>query len=109
MRQIRRMGPLEDLLDMMPGAGKLKGMKGLRVDDRQLTRVEAIINSMTPEERRKHRMINGSRRLRIARGSGTTVQDINRLLKQFAMMQKMLKQFKRKGGTKQFMHALPFS
>ena len=94
LRTIKKMGPLEQILGMLPGMGNLKELAADRekVDDRQLARVEAIINSMTPKERRNHQLINGSRRKRIAKGSGTTVEDVNRLLKQFVQMQKMLKQ-----------------
>ena len=98
LRQIKKLGPLEDIIGMIPGLGKLKGMKAMRPDEGQLVRLEAIINSMTAEERRIPRIINGSRRLRIAKGSGTTVQDVNRLLKQFAMTKKMIKQFGKRGG-----------
>ena len=91
LRMIRRMGPLESILGMIPGLGSLKSL-GDGPDEKQLDRVEAIINSMTPEERRRQHIINGSRRRRIARGSGTSVEDVNRLLKQFVQMQKMLKQ-----------------
>jgi signal recognition particle subunit SRP54 len=98
LRQIKKLGPLEDIMGMIPGLGKLKGMKAMRPDEGQLVRLEAIINSMTAEERRVPRIINGSRRLRIAKGSGTTVQDVNRLLKQFAMTKKMIKQFNKRGG-----------
>jgi signal recognition particle subunit SRP54 len=98
LHQIKKMGPLEDILGMMPGLGKLKGIKTLRPDERQLVRLEAMVNSMTNEERRNPRIINGTRRLRIAKGSGTTVQEVNRLLKQFAMTKKMIKQFSKKGG-----------
>ncbi len=91
LRMIRRMGPLESIIGMIPGLGGLKGL-GDRPDEKQLDRVEAIINSMTPEERRRQHIINGSRRRRIARGSGTSVEEVNRLLKQFVQMQKMLKQ-----------------
>jgi signal recognition particle subunit SRP54 len=87
--QLKKMGPLESLLKMVPGLGSQ--MKGLTVDDNALTRVEAIINSMTKKERAKPVIIDGSRRKRIAQGSGTTVNDINRLLKQFSEMQKMMK------------------
>jgi signal recognition particle subunit SRP54 len=98
LHQIKRMGPLEDIVGMIPGLGKLKGIKAFRPDEGQLVRLEAIVNSMTVTERRNPRIINGSRRLRIAKGSGTTVQDVNRLLKQFAMTKKMLKQFGKRGG-----------
>jgi signal recognition particle subunit SRP54 len=98
LHQIKKMGPLEDILGMIPGLGKLKGIKAFRPDEGQLVRLEAIVNSMTATERRNPRIINGSRRLRVAKGSGTTVQDVNRLLKQFAMTKKMLKQFSKRGG-----------
>jgi len=88
------MGPIDQLLDMIPGMGKLK-RQGLSVDDGQLDKVEAIINSMTREERENPQIIQGSRRRRIARGSGTTVQDINQLLKQFNQMKKMMRQMSR--------------
>ena len=90
------MGPLSQIIGMIPGINS-KAMKDVSVDDNALVSVEAIINSMTLEERRQPRIINGSRRLRIARGSGTSVQEINRLLKQFFSMQKMMKKFNRKG------------
>jgi signal recognition particle subunit SRP54 len=98
LHQIKKMGSLEDILGMIPGLGKLKGIKAFRPDEGQLVRLEAIVSSMTATERRNPRIINGSRRLRIAKGSGTTVQDVNRLLKQFAMTKKMLKQFNKRGG-----------
>jgi len=91
LKQIKKMGPLDHLLEMLPGSGNIKKMRGLAVDERQLVRTEAIINSMTPEERRNYKIINGSRRRRIARGSGTSVQEVNRLLKNFMQMQRMLK------------------
>jgi signal recognition particle subunit SRP54 len=93
LRTIRKMGPLEQIIGMLPGMGALKEMKQAReqVDDKQLLRVEAIINSMTPKERRNHQLINGQRRKRIAKGSGTSVEEVNRLLKQFVQMKKMLK------------------
>jgi signal recognition particle subunit SRP54 len=94
LRTIKKMGPLEQILGMLPGMGNLKQLAANReaVDDRQLGRVEAMINSMTPRERRNHAIINGSRRKRIAKGSGTSVEEVNRLLKQFVQMKKMLKQ-----------------
>ncbi len=93
LRTIKKMGPLEQVLGMIPGLGAMKELKEQReqVDDKQLGRIEAIIGSMTPGERRNHGIINGSRRKRIARGSGTSVEEINRLLKQFVQMRKMLK------------------
>ncbi|MDP6702206.1 MAG: signal recognition particle protein, partial [Candidatus Latescibacteria bacterium] len=97
MQAVRRMGPLDQLMGMIPGAGK--AMKGMQVDEGAFSQVEAIINSMTRQERVQPRILNGSRRKRIARGSGTTVQDVNQLVKQFQMMQKMMKQMGRgKGG-----------
>ncbi|MEW6659415.1 MAG: signal recognition particle protein [Thermodesulfobacteriota bacterium] len=99
LRQIKKMGTMEQLLDLIPGLGRNKALKDLKPDDRELKRVEAIINSMTPKERADHLMINGSRRRRIALGSGTTVQDVNRLLKNFATTQKMIKQMTQ-GGKK---------
>src|SRR5215475_6748243 len=91
LKTIRKMGPLESIMGMLPGMGNLKALAENKPDEQQITRIEAIINSMTPEERRKQHIINGSRRKRIARGSGTSVEEVNRLLKQFVQMQKMLK------------------
>ena len=93
MEQVRKMGPLDQVLDMMPGMGKMKAMKNLKFDERQLARVEAIIKSMTIEERRNPDILNASRRKRIAAGSGTSVSDVNRLIKQFEEMRKMMKHF----------------
>jgi len=93
LRQLRKLGPLESLLRMMPEIGPLKGMKNVEVDEKEITRVVAIIDSMTPQERRNHMIINGSRRRRIARGSGTTVQQVNQLLKQYVQAKKMMKSF----------------
>jgi len=93
LKTIRKMGPLESILGMLPGMGNLKALAENKPDEKQVSRVEAIICSMTAEERRKQHIINGSRRKRIARGSGTSVEEVNRLLKQFVQMQKMLKQF----------------
>lgn len=93
MRQLRKLGPLESLLGMMPQVGPLKDIKNLKVDEKEFTRIIAIIDSMTPEERRNHMLINGSRRRRIARGSGASVQEINQLLKQYAQARKMMKAF----------------
>jgi signal recognition particle subunit SRP54 len=93
LRTIRKMGPLEQVMGMIPGFGQLKQLKEHRdqLDGKQMDRVEAIICSMTLKERRNHGLINGSRRKRIARGSGTSVEEVNRLLKQFVEMRKMLK------------------
>jgi signal recognition particle subunit SRP54 len=90
LKTIRRMGPLESILGMIPGLGDLKQLADNKPDEKQMGRVEAIIGSMTPEERRNDRIINGSRRKRIAKGSGTTVEEVNRLLKQFTEMRKVL-------------------
>ena len=92
MGQVKQMGPLEDILAMLPGAGKMKGMKNIQVDEKQLTHIEAIIQSMTKEERNDPSVINASRRKRIATGSGTNVAQVNRLLKQFNEMKKVMKQ-----------------
>ncbi len=89
LQQVKKMGPLDQLLDMIPGAGR--ALKGLQFDDRSFVHVEAIIKSMTREERKKPHIIDGSRRRRIAQGSGRNVQEVNRLLKQFQQMQKMVK------------------
>ncbi len=91
LKTIRKMGPIEQIMGMLPGMGQLKALAANKPDDKQITRIEAIINSMTPDERRKQHIINGSRRKRIAKGSGTSVEEVNRLLKQFVQMQKMLK------------------
>lgn len=100
MQQVKTMGPLKDLLGMIPGMGKqLKGMEA-EIDEKELGHVEAIIRSMTPEERRNPVIINGSRKKRIARGSGAKVQEVNRLLKQFEESRKLMKQFADMGGKK---------
>jgi signal recognition particle subunit SRP54 len=93
LRQLRKLGPLESLLGMMPQIGPLKDLKNVKVDEKELTRVVAIIDSMTPRERSNHMIINGSRRRRIAKGSGTSVQEVNQLLKQYAQARKMMKSF----------------
>ena len=97
LKQIKKIGSLESILGMLPGMGQLKELKKLKPQEGELEKVEAIIYSMTPGERRNYKVINGSRRKRIARGSGTTVQDVNRLLKSFAQMKKMMEQFSKKG------------
>jgi signal recognition particle subunit SRP54 len=91
LRTLRKMGPLEHIIGLLPGMGNLKQVADQKPDERQLRRIEAVINSMTPEERKHADLIDGSRRKRIARGSGTSVEDVNRLLKQFHEMQRMLK------------------
>jgi signal recognition particle subunit SRP54 len=94
LRQIRKMGPLEQLVDMLPKVGPLQNLpKDATVDEGKLKQVEAIINSMTNEERRDHNVIDGKRRKRIAKGSGTTVQDVNQVIKQYLQMRTMMKQY----------------
>ena len=99
MVQIRKMGSLDDIISMIPGIGKSKQLKNLKVDERELARTEAIINSMTQKERRQYTIINGNRRKRIAGGSGTSVQDVNRLIKNYTQAIKMLKKLN-KGGMR---------
>jgi signal recognition particle subunit SRP54 len=106
MGQLKKMGPLDQILGMIPGVSASK-LKGLQVDESQLKRVEAIIQSMTPEERRKPQIIGSSRKQRIARGSGTSTQDVNRLLQQFQQMQKLIKQFG-KMSPRKMSQAFPF-
>jgi signal recognition particle subunit SRP54 len=93
LKQIRKLGPLESLLGMMPKVGMLKELKDVKVDEKEISHVVAIIDSMTPKERDNHMIINGSRRRRIAKGSGTSVQEVNQLLKQYAQAKKMMKSF----------------
>ena len=108
MSQIRKMGSLEELLTMIPGMSKLKQLKQFKVDDGELVRITAIIDSMTVQERRRHNIINASRRKRIARGSGTTVQEVNQLLKNYVQAHKMIKKLN-KGGLPNFGRGvLPF-
>ncbi len=97
LKKIRSMGPLENILNMIPGMNK---MRGLTVDEKEFVKIEAVINSMTFAERRNHNLLNGSRRKRIAMGSGTTVADVNRVVKQYVELKKMLKMFKGKKGIK---------
>lgn len=103
LQAIKKMGPLSSVLEMIPGLGK--ALRGQEIDDRSFVKIEAMILSMTREERQKPALINGSRRKRIADGSGTTVQDVNKLLKQFTEMQKMMKRLTR-GGMRQFAQGL---
>jgi len=100
LHQVRKMGGLDDLMGMLPTAGPARQLKNLKVDPRQLARTEAIINSMTAEERKHPGIIGGSRRRRVARGSGTSIQDVNRLLKQYEQMRRLIKQLgsNRRGG-----------
>src|SRR5262245_50986086 len=100
LKTIKRMGPLESVLGMIPGLGNLKQLADNKPDEKQMGRVEAIICSMTPTERRDHTMINGSRRKRIARGSGTSVEEVNRLLKQFIEMRRVLQMIGQGGMPK---------
>ena len=103
LKQLRSMGPLGDLMSMIPG---VKGIKDIDIDEKRLTRIEAIINSMTLVERQRPQILDGSRRKRIARGSGTKVQDVNQLIKQFQSMRKMMKKFG-KMNKRQIMKNLP--
>jgi signal recognition particle subunit SRP54 len=108
MVQVRKMGSLSDLVKMIPGVGGSKQLKNLQVDDGELVKIEAIINSMTREERQKHQIINGSRRRRIARGSGTSIQDVNRLLKNYTQVMKMMKKLNQRGMRGLQRGMLPF-
>jgi signal recognition particle subunit SRP54 len=107
MRKVRKLGSMESLLKMIPGMGKIRDqLKDARLPENELGRVEAIINSMTPQERHKPRIINTSRKERIAQGSGTTLADVNQLLKNFGQMQKMLKKASSQGGGMQGLNGL---
>ncbi len=99
LQRVRQMGPLSQILDLVPGMGQLAQGVTPEVTDRQFKHIEAVILSMTPEERRNPRILNGSRKRRIARGSGTTVQEVNALLKQFHQMQRVMKQLGKGGGS----------
>jgi signal recognition particle subunit SRP54 len=105
MRQIRKMGPLQQIVGMMPGVPK--ELRQAELDEGELARVEAIICSMTPEERREPSIINGSRRLRIARGSGTTTQQVNALLKQFKAVSQMVRSLTRPGKGRRMRGGMP--
>ena len=109
LRQVRGMGPLEQLVGMIPGLSRLKGLPDATAQERELKRVEAIIDSMTPGERQRPEILNGGRRKRIASGSGTSVAEVNRLLKQFADMQKMMRQLMQAGKGGRMPRQLPFS
>jgi len=106
LQQMRNMGSMSDIMDKMPGMGNVPDAVKNQVNDKQIVHMEAIINSMTPHERRFPAIIKGSRKRRIALGSGTQVQDVNRLLKQFTQMQKMMKQMKKKGGLMNMMRGM---
>ncbi len=105
LQQIKKMGSIEQILSMIPGMGKMKLPANFQGSEKELVKVEAIIRSMTREERRSPEILNGSRRLRIAKGSGTSVQDVNQLLKQYLQTKKMIRQFK-KGGIRGFAKGL---
>ncbi len=108
LRQLEKMGPMQELVEMMPGFNK-KALKGMDMDEKALVRMDAILSSMTRHERARPAVINGSRRRRIARGSGTSVQEVNQLLKQYHVMQKMMKQLNRPGALERLGHRmLPF-
>jgi signal recognition particle subunit SRP54 len=109
LRQVRGMGPLEQLVGMIPGLSRLKGLPDPTAQERELKHVEAIIDSMTPGERQRPEILNGSRRKRIASGSGTSVAEVNRLLKQFADMQKIMRQLMQAGKGGRMPRNLPFS
>ena len=108
LTQIRKMGSLKDILGMVPGLGKIKALKNMQPEDNELIKITAIINSMTLKERFNYLIIDGRRRKRIALGSGTSVQDVNRLLKNYADIKKMMKKFKQKEGIKSLMRNFPF-
>jgi signal recognition particle subunit SRP54 len=108
LTQIKKMGPLKDILGMIPGLGKMKSLQGMQPDDNELVKVTAIIDSMTKKERYNYLIIDGRRRKRIALGSGTLVQDVNRLLKNYAEIRKMMKKFNQKDGIKSFKRNFPF-
>jgi signal recognition particle subunit SRP54 len=108
MIQIRKMGSMSELIKMIPGMGKIKQLKNMEVDEKELVKIEAIINSMTPGERRQHTLIKGSRRKRIAKGSGTSVQDINKLLKNYTQVMKMIKKLNQGGMRGMGMGMPPF-
>lgn len=108
LRQIKKMGSLKDMMGMIPGMGKIKALKDVQPDDKELVKITAMIDSMTQKERFNYLIIDGRRRKRIALGSGTTVQDVNRLLKNYVEIRKMMKKINSKGGIKSFMRNFPF-
>ncbi len=103
MKAVRKLGPLENILGMMPNIGGIKDLKNMKVDEKEITRLIAIVDSMTEKERQNHQMISGQRRRRIAKGSGTTVQEVNVLLKQYAEARKMMKSFSGLSGGAGFL------
>jgi len=109
LKQLRKLGPLEGILKMMPQVGIMKDLKNVSVDEKEINHIVAIIDSMTPKERANHMLINGSRRRRIAKGSGTSVQEVNQLLKQYTQARKMMKTFSGSGllGKKMGKFKLP--
>jgi len=108
LQQIKKMGSLQDLMGMIPGMSKMKALKDVQPDDKELIKITAIIDSMTKKERYNYLIIDGRRRKRIALGSGTTVQDVNRLLKNYVEIRKMMKKINSQGGVKSFMRNFPF-
>ncbi|MCM3279339.1 signal recognition particle protein [Exiguobacterium sp. MER 193] len=108
LAQVKNMGPIDELLSMLPGAGKMKGLKNVQIDEKQLDHVEAIIRSMTKHERANPDVLNASRRKRIAKGSGRSIQEVNRLIKQFDDMKKMMKQMSGQMKGKKKGLGLPF-
>ncbi len=108
LTQIKKMGSIKDIMGMIPGLGKMKALKDLEPDDKQLVKITAIIDSMTREERYNYLLIDGRRRKRIALGSGTTVQDVNLLLKNYMEIRKIMKKFNKKDGIKSLMRNFPF-
>jgi signal recognition particle subunit SRP54 len=106
LQQMSKMGGLTSLMDKLPGMGQLPDSVKNQANDKELVKMEAMINSMTPKERRRPELIKGSRKKRIAAGSGTQIQDVNRLLKQFSQMQKMMKKMGQKGGMAKMMRGL---
>jgi signal recognition particle subunit SRP54 len=111
LRRVRKMGPLSQIMKMIPGMGQLKDMGDMEMEEKELVKIDAIISSMTRKERTNPSVLNGSRRKRIARGSGTTVQDVNRLVKQFSQTKKMLRSMTAAGGKRKMPGGLkiPFS
>ena len=106
LRQMSSMGGIGSMMDKIPGMGKVSAAAKEQVNDKEMGKLEAIINSMTAKERRKPEIIKGSRKKRIAAGSGTQIHDVNRLLKQFSQMQKMMKKMNSKGGMAKMMRAM---